>query len=104
MGATLASRGLPFTITASVDVQINNTTKAINETFKVGTGSTTLVLPAGPYIRLEVGTTTPLVLTILDQSLTGIFVSSRSHPPAPTACSTPRMTARSSRSPPALLG
>ena len=53
----------------SMSLQINNTSEAINETFDLGGVSSTLILPAGPYLRVEVNTS----LEVFGQELAGTF-------------------------------
>ena len=58
VAATVSLKGIPTSNVTigdlSMRLEINNTTQAVNETF---TGlASPLVLPAGPYVRVEVGT------------------------------------------------
>src|SRR5207249_773628 len=75
--ATVSLRGIPTSNVAigdlSMRLEINNTTRAVNETI---TGLTNpLVLPVGPYVRVEVGTpSVPISLTVFGQTLKGVFV------------------------------
>ncbi|MEK7414136.1 MAG: hypothetical protein AAB263_12550, partial [Planctomycetota bacterium] len=69
--ATLALQNIPqVSLGATVTVAINNTTVAVNENFTVGSETIALVLPAGPYLRVEA---TGVNLTIAGQSLSGNF-------------------------------
>ncbi|HEX6130210.1 MAG TPA: VCBS repeat-containing protein, partial [Actinomycetota bacterium] len=55
-------------------LQINNTNRAINETFFAGATPSTLVLPVGPYLRAQIGTVaTPVSITVFGQQLSGVF-------------------------------
>jgi hypothetical protein len=66
--ATVAQRGIVgLTLGGSITLQINNTTQPVNELFE-GL-SQRLVLPAGPFVRVEVDGT----LDVAGQVLGGIF-------------------------------
>ncbi|HXG49000.1 MAG TPA: VCBS repeat-containing protein, partial [Methylomirabilota bacterium] len=59
-----------------LSLAINTTGAAVNSVFAVGDETITLELPAGPYLRIEVGPTapmTPATLEIAGQTLTGRF-------------------------------
>ncbi|PYQ02014.1 MAG: hypothetical protein DMF83_24450, partial [Acidobacteria bacterium] len=77
VAATVSLRGIPTSNVTigdlSMRLEINNTTRAVNETI---TGLTNpLVLPVGPYVRVEVGTpSVPISLTVFGQTLKGVFV------------------------------
>ncbi|MEQ1861602.1 MAG: LEPR-XLL domain-containing protein, partial [Chthoniobacteraceae bacterium] len=51
-------------------LRINNTTAPVNETFKIGAATSTLVLPAGPFVRVE---GTGVSLAVMGQTLSGNF-------------------------------
>ncbi|CAB5080406.1 hypothetical protein D3OALGB2SA_510, partial [Olavius algarvensis associated proteobacterium Delta 3] len=66
--ASVALRGIQgLSLGGTITLQINATEQAVNETFE-GLGSP-LVLPAGPYLRVEVDGS----LTLAGQALSGVF-------------------------------
>ncbi|HXG49304.1 MAG TPA: hypothetical protein VNO52_16895, partial [Methylomirabilota bacterium] len=60
--------------TGALNVAINNTNAVVNEDFVVGEERVRLDLPAGPYLRVELGrAAAPASLSILGQTLSGLF-------------------------------
>ncbi|HEX5859287.1 MAG TPA: hypothetical protein VFY91_14380, partial [Microbacterium sp.] len=56
-----------FELVGALELQVNTTGAAVTETLRVGAGSVTLEVPAGPYLRVA---GTGIVLTVLGQSVT----------------------------------
>ena len=57
-----------------MQLQINNTQAAVDETIAVGAGSVHLLLPEGPYLRVQIGTlASPVEITAFGQVLKGVF-------------------------------
>ena len=78
IGATFELRGIDsadFSIApVTVQLQINNTQKAVNETIAVGAGAVTIAVPKGPYLRVQIGTlASPVSITAYGQVLEGVF-------------------------------
>ncbi len=76
--ATATLRGIQsadFSLSSpSVRLQFNSTNRAVDETFDLGGTPTSLVLPFGPFVRVQVGTlAAPLTVTAFGQLLTGAF-------------------------------
>ena len=68
IGGTVAVTIPGVSITGTLQVSINNTNAAINQTFTVNSDNYTVNLPAGPYLRFE---GTNIGITIAGQTLTG---------------------------------
>ena len=60
-----------FSFGSQLTLAINSSTLPVNESFTVGTTTTTLSLPAGPFVRIE---GTGVALNVAGQTLTGDFV------------------------------
>src|SRR5207247_1006990 len=59
----------------TVTLAFNNTSAPVSRTFAIGSvGSVALNLPAGPFLRVQAGFTgNPVTLTVLGQTLKGVF-------------------------------
>ena len=60
--------GFPLSLTGSFGLALNNTGTAVRTTLPVGSGTATLDLPAGPYLRISA---TNVVATVAGQQLSG---------------------------------
>ncbi|MDA8439896.1 MAG: hypothetical protein M0Z51_13690, partial [Propionibacterium sp.] len=60
--------GLPFSVSGTIQVQLNTGASAVDESVTVGTATIPINLPAGPYLRIA---GTGLTLTVAGQSLQG---------------------------------
>ena len=59
----------------AVEVVLNTTQVAVNTTVKVGMSDVSLDVPAGPYVRVQVGASgSPARLTVMGQSISGVVV------------------------------
>src|SRR5204862_4624372 len=70
LNANVHVPGTTLNGTFAVNVQINTTTSSVTETF----GTTTLTLPAGPYLRVEVIVPASSPITLAGGSLSGAFL------------------------------
>ena len=57
----------------SARIVVNNGTAAVTRSVVLGGTTYTINAPAGPYFRVQVGTTTPVEITVMGQKLAGIF-------------------------------
>ncbi len=62
-------------LSGALSLQINNTNAAVNETLMVGSASVSIVLPAGPFVRIA---GTGVSMNVLGQSIAGDFAIERS--------------------------
>ena len=70
ISATVALNIPGVALSGTFALAINNTASAVNQTITVGSGSVTINVPSGPYVRV---TATGASLTILGQTLSGNF-------------------------------
>ena len=62
-----------FSLTGDITFQINTTPAAVNRDIKIGTTTITVNVPAGPYVRIQVGTlSTPAELVIMGQRVSAV--------------------------------